>query len=236
MFVSVSCRISVVFSFLSWRNTQQNRPFSVQNIVDALQKFGVKKTGVERALAALVAKGVVSKKEYGKMSIFILAQDKLELPDQGETEVTDIEIKDLSGKIQVLGEDISNLREQIARLQSIRTLEEAREELQRLESEISTKEAKLEKVGDGSELIDEEEKLQLETAYFKVFSAWKKRKSMVRNVADLIGESSGMKAKDFYSEVGVETDEDVNIDIAQFPEIKNPCKPIRNPTKKQRTM
>jgi hypothetical protein len=208
----------------------------VQNIVDALQKSGVKKTGAERALASLVAKGIVSKKEYGKMSIFILAQDKLELPDQDAMNLVDSEIKDLTCRIKVLDENISISRDQVGRLQSIRTLDEARDELERLETEISKKEMKLSKLGDGSNLIGEDEKLILEIAYFSVLSAWKKRKNMVRNVADVIGESSGMKKAAFYAEIGIETDEDVNVDISSFPDIPNPSKPARHISKRQRTV
>jgi vacuolar-type H+-ATPase subunit I/STV1 len=207
----------------------------VQNIVDALQKSGVKKTGAERALASLVAKGIVSKKEYGKMSIFILAQDKLELPDQDETDLVDGEIKDLTCKIKTLDENISSYRDQVGRLQSVRTLDEAREELKRLEEEIAKKEVKLSKLGDGSNLIGEDEKLILEVAYFNVLSAWKKRKNMVRHVADVIGESSGMKANALYAEIGIETDEEVDVHMSTFPDIPNPSKPARHASKRQRT-
>ena len=51
---------------------QQNRPYTVQNIVDALQKCGVKKTAAERALASLTEKGSISKKEYGKTVVSVL--------------------------------------------------------------------------------------------------------------------------------------------------------------------
>ena len=66
--------------------------------MDALQKDGVKKTGTERALASLVSKGSVTQKTYGKIHIFIIAQDKLELPDPEESQRVDAEIKSLTAE------------------------------------------------------------------------------------------------------------------------------------------
>lgn len=206
---------------------QQNRPYSVANIVDALQKAGVKKTAIERALAALVAQGTVSKKEYGKSSVFMLAQDKLELPNPEEMKQVDEDIKNRASKLQELDSQLEELRTEEKSLRNVRTLEETKQELSRLQTDIEQKETKLSKLGDGSQLMTKEEKMQVETKYFALHSAWKKRKRMVKSIADIIGESSGMKPKDFYVEVGIETDEEVSADFSTYLELRNPAKQSR---------
>lgn len=60
--------------------TRTNRPQSVTNIVDALQTVPLKKAAVDRATAALVARGVVTLKEYGKAKVFIADQAAIALP------------------------------------------------------------------------------------------------------------------------------------------------------------
>lgn len=209
--------------------SQSNRPFSVQNIVDSLQSRGVKKAGTERALAALVSKGTVAKKEFGKVNVFILAQSQLQLPDPEEQKTVDNEIASLSGQAAELDDTLNGLRGKISELKTTLSVDEAREEIARLDEVIVGKEAKLAKLGDGSALLTKEEKMDVEIAYFKLLSAWKKRKKMVKSIADIIGENSGMKPSTFYDEVGVEVDEDVNVSMADFPDVQNPTAKARKP-------
>lgn len=194
------------------------------NIVDSLQRQGVKKTGAERALASLVAQGHVHKKEYGKSNIFILSQDKLELPDVEETAALDEEVKQLTAQTAELDEVIGGLRARMAQLGITLSLDEANAELERLTVVAAEKEGKLARLGDGSSLLTKEDKLKVETKYFAMLSAWKTRKKLVKNIADTIGESSGMKPAEFYEKVGVEVDEDVGVNIADYPQIDNPAK------------
>lgn len=201
----------------------------MQNIVDSLQTRGVKKAGTERSLAALVSKGTVTKKEFGKVNLFILAQSQLELPDPEQQKAVDEDIADLSARLSELNDSLSELRGKVAQLNSTLSAEEAREEIQRLDAVVEAKESKLAKLGDGSSLLTKEEKMKVEFAYFTLLSAWKKRKKMAKNIADIIGESSGMKPRAFYDEVGVETDEEVNVNMVDFPDIQNPKKTARRP-------
>lgn len=194
------------------------------NVVDSLQRQGVKKTGAERALASLVAQGVIQKKEYGKSNIFIISQDKLDLPDAEATAALDEEVKQLTARTTELDEVIGGLRSRVAQLGVTLSLDEAKEELERVTGVAKKNEEKLERLGDGSSLLSKEDKLRVETKYFAMLSAWKTRKKMVKNIADTIGESSGMKPAEFYEEVGVEVDEEQDVNIANYPQIDNPAK------------
>lgn len=206
---------------------KENRPFSVQNIVDALQKEGVKKTAVERSLATLVETGKVKKKEYGKAKIFLLAQDQLELPDAKDMASTDAEMRTLSQRLTQVNSNIDEKRERVAQLKSQYTLEGATQLISKLEDELTLKMAKRERLGDGSALMSKEEKAGIEKAYYDVRSLWKKYHVLVKSIVDQIGEATGKKRSELYEEIGIETDEEAKVDIADFPEIENPLKAKR---------
>lgn len=63
---------------------QQNRPLNTQNAADALQKFNLKKTAVQKALDSLADAGKITFKEYGKQKIYIARQDQFEIPNNEE--------------------------------------------------------------------------------------------------------------------------------------------------------
>lgn len=63
---------------------QQNRPLNSQNVADALQKYNLKKTAVQKALDSLADSGKISFKEYGKQKIYIARQDQFEIPNSEE--------------------------------------------------------------------------------------------------------------------------------------------------------
>lgn len=191
----------------------------MQNIVDALQKEGVKKTAVERSLAALVEKGQVHKKEYGKAKIFILDQSHLELPDADDIAETDARLRTLTETLQSVQQRLGSKRERVAELRAQLTLEEAQEKVRNLQDDLTTKRARRERLGDGSALMSKEDKVGIDKEYGSMRTAWKKYSRMVKEIIDQIGEATGKTKKDLYEEVGVETDEEVKVNICDFPEV-----------------
>lgn len=209
--------------------------------MDALQKEGVKKTAVERALATLVENGQVNKKEYGKAKIFLLAQDKLDLPDAEDMASTDAELRALSERKCELDGTIEENRSRLAHLKSQYTLENATERVQVLTDELTTKLARRERLGDGSALMSKEDKLNVEKAYSEMRSMWKKYSSLVKGIVDQISEATGKKRSELYEDIGIETDEDVKVNFTDFPDIDHSLKGRRGalagrstPVKRQR--
>lgn len=74
------CVVVVVVTLM----VQQNRPLNTQNAADALQKFNLKKTAVQKALDSLADAGKITFKEYGKQKIYIARQDQFEIPNNEE--------------------------------------------------------------------------------------------------------------------------------------------------------
>lgn len=205
-----------------FRRQKENRPFSVQNIVDALQKQGVKKTAVERALATLVEKGQVNKKEYGKAKVFLLAQDKLELPNAEDVTSLDKQVSDLVGKLNQCNQRVALKSEDATSLKSQYTLQDAKKRVDFLEGEIALKTSKRSKLGDGSMLFSKEEKLAIDKSYYDLRLLWKRYRGLVNRIIDQISEGTGKKKSELNGEIGIETDEDVNVNLHEFVEIANP--------------
>lgn len=199
----------------------------MQNLVDALQKENVKKSGVERSLASLVQKGVVTKKEYGKTKLFIQAQADIELPDEETTRAEEEEIKSLQKSIADIGSELSEARAKEVDMRSQLTMDEAREQCEGLEKEVERKSEKLNALGDPSELPTKEDKLKVEVEYYRMRMAWKKRKRVVKNIVDTISEAMQKKPKELIDMIGIEADEEVGVNIADFPEIPDPSKAPR---------
>lgn len=55
-----------------------------QNVADALQKYNLKKTAVQKALDTLAENGQISYKEYGKQKIYLARQDHFKIPNNQE--------------------------------------------------------------------------------------------------------------------------------------------------------
>lgn len=196
----------------------------MQNIVDALQADSIKKSGVERSLAALVEAGEVTRKEFGKTKLYLQCQAKISLPDE-ETAAAEVsEVETLSKKVEELDAQIARLRGTESGLKHTLTLDAARAELAEVEKDVCEKKAELEALGDPDELPTEEDKRKVEINYYKCRTAWKKRKKTVKNIVDTISENMGKKPAELMEIIGLETDKDVGADLAEFKDIADPSK------------
>lgn len=75
---------------------QQNRPLNSQNVADALQKFKLKKTAIQKALDTLSDSGQISFKEYGKQKIYLARQDQFNILNSEELD----QMKKANSKLQ----------------------------------------------------------------------------------------------------------------------------------------
>lgn len=121
--------VKAVQSFLS----AQNRPFSVQNIVDGLQAQGFKKTAVERALAELAASAVDGERDHDDDEDGEEEEEEKENGEQNGGSAGAVTCKEY-GKTRVYITKQSNIE-----LPSP-------EEMQRLGGEITDKSAELERL------------------------------------------------------------------------------------------
>ncbi|GAY47007.1 hypothetical protein CUMW_101300 [Citrus unshiu] len=92
---------------------EQNRPLNSQNVADALQKYNLKKAGIQKALDSLADNGKISFKEYGKQKIYIARQDQFDIPNSEELN----QMKEENAKLQ---EQLEEQRKAISKLEGVK--------------------------------------------------------------------------------------------------------------------
>lgn len=210
----------IVLSFVN----EQNRPLNSQNVADALQKFSLKKTAVQKALDALADSGQISFKEYGKQKIYLARQDQFNIPNGEELE----EMKKANIKLQEELADqkkaISEVESEVRGLQSNLTLAEIKSKEAKLQREngclvflqVQEMEEKLNKLRNGVILVKPEDKKIIEESFSEKVNQWRKRKRMFKELWDNITENSPKDQKEFKEELGLEYDEDVGVNLQSY--------------------
>ncbi|PIA39695.1 hypothetical protein AQUCO_02600263v1 [Aquilegia coerulea] len=202
----------IVLNFVN----EQNRPLNSQNVADALQKYNLKKTAVQKALDNLSDSGKISFKEYGKQKIYIARQDQFDIPNSEELD----RMKKDNAKLQQELEDqkraISEVEGEIRALQSNLTLEEICAKEAKLRTEVGQMEEKLNKLREGVTLVRPEDRKAVQEMYVERIGQWRKRKRMFKDLWDTITESSPKDVKEFKEELGLEYDEDVAVKLQDF--------------------
>lgn len=98
---------------------QQNRPLNTQNAADALQKFSLKKTAVQKALDSLAESGKITFKEYGKQKLYIARQDQFEIPNAEELAQMKEDNAKLQEQLQEKRKTISEVESGVLRFESL---------------------------------------------------------------------------------------------------------------------
>ncbi|KAI5079810.1 hypothetical protein GOP47_0005289 [Adiantum capillus-veneris] len=195
---------------------EQNRPLNVQNVADALQKYGIKKAAVQKVLDSLADSGQVSAKEYGKQKIYLARQDQFEIPSPQELQ----ELNENNEKLRKEHESekvaLSSLEAELRMLESNLTLEQIRAKEQKLRLDMENAESKLETLKQGVILVSAEEREKVQGAFSTKMSEWRKRKKMFKELWDLITESLPRDLKEFKEELGIEYDEDLQVNLQDY--------------------
>ncbi|XP_008781157.1 homologous-pairing protein 2 homolog [Phoenix dactylifera] len=213
----------IVLSFVN----EQNRPLNSQNVADALQKYNLKKTAVQKALDTLADSGQISFKEYGKQKIYLARQDQFKIPNGQELDQMKEENSKLQEEQKVQKKAISDVEAEIRALQSNLTLEEIHAKEAKLQIEVHEMEEKLKKLRSGVVLVKPEDKKVIEETYSEKIGQWRKRKRMFKELWDAITENSPKDIKEFKEELGIEYDEDVGVSLQSYCELFNLSKKRR---------
>ncbi|XP_020582152.1 homologous-pairing protein 2 homolog isoform X2 [Phalaenopsis equestris] len=206
---------------------EQNRPLNSQNVADALQKYNLKKSAIQKALDTLADTGQISFKEYGKQKIYLARQDQFKILSSQELDQMKRENSQLQEQINSQKQAVREIEAEIRVLQSNLTLEEIRSKQSKLQTEVNEMEAKLEKLRNGVILVKPEEKKLIEQTFIEKMNHWRKRKRIFKDLWDAITENSPKDAKEFKEELGLEYDEDVGVSLQSFSELMNTNKKRR---------
>ncbi|KAM4844201.1 homologous-pairing protein 2 homolog isoform 2-T2 [Thomomys bottae] len=181
---------------------EQNRPYSAQDMFGNLQKeHGLGKTVVVKALEQLAQQGKIKEKSYGKQKIYFADQDQFD-------DVNDADLHGLDAKIVALTAKVQSLQ------QSCRHMEtEMQKEIQELKKECAGYTERLKNIKAATNHVTPEEKEKVYRERQQYCKEWRKRKRMATEMCDAILEGYSKSKKQFFEEVGIETDEDCNVKL-----------------------
>ncbi|GLJ38737.1 hypothetical protein SUGI_0789750 [Cryptomeria japonica] len=205
---------AIVLNFVN----EQNRPLNSQNAADALQKYGLKKTAVQKALDTLAESAQISFKEYGKQKIYIARQDQFSIPDTNELDQMKRENGELQKLLEAEKNAINEVESEIRALESNLTLEQIREKEIELRDEVCAMESKLSILREGTVLVKPEERKKVQDTYNEKINQWRRRQRAFKELWGTITENMPKDLKEFKEELGIETDEDVGVSFKAYSE------------------
>ncbi|KAK9806676.1 hypothetical protein WJX73_007140 [Symbiochloris irregularis] len=192
---------------------QQNRPYNVQIITDNLAQFGVKKGQVQRAVDALAEAQKIICKEFGKVKIYMPPQDSADEVPKEELERRQQQVKALSQECLTTGDSIKQAQKELQALSSSLTAEQIEQQTAALQAQIAEQDAKLSSLKGSTRLVSVADRAAAEKALSANLLQWGKRKSIFKEIWDNIRENIDQNHKQLLEDMGVETDEQMNVDL-----------------------
>uniref|UniRef100_A0A8D0GM93 Homologous-pairing protein 2 homolog n=1 Tax=Sphenodon punctatus TaxID=8508 RepID=A0A8D0GM93_SPHPU len=193
---------------------EQNRPHSAQDAFGNLQReHGLGKTAVVKALEQLAQQGKIKEKIYGKQKIYFPDQDHFGTVRDSELKALDNEISELSSKVQTLQQSCRHMESELKDLNGSMTTPEMVKEIEELKKDCASYTEKLERIKSAANHVTPEEKEKVYNQKKLYCKEWRRRKRMATELLDAILEGYPKSKKQFFEEVGIETDEDYNVTL-----------------------
>nr|XP_054113087.1 homologous-pairing protein 2 homolog isoform X1 [Callithrix jacchus] len=210
---------------------EQNRPYSAQDVFGNLQReHGLGKAVVVKTLEQLAQQGKIKEKMYGKQKIYFADQDQFDMVSDADLRGLDAKIVALTAKVQSLQQSCRYMEAELKELSSALTTPEMQKEIQALKKECAGYRERLKNIKAATNHVTPEEKEQVYRERQKYCKEWRKRKRMpltnaahlkrrgfisrqATELSDAILEGYPKSKKQFFEEVGIETDEDCNVTL-----------------------
>jgi hypothetical protein len=176
---------------------EQNRPYSVQNVVD-LMKGQIKKTQCQNILNKLVQDEVLIMKEYNSV-IYLANQNHFDKVEQIDIEKVEKEIEESKTQISKLKDmntnlntEFKNLNEELSDEELNKRLSQGRKEIQEIQNAIKKIQSKKQ------EEIPPEKLKEASSVYEQCKNNFKKTKRICLNVIDYLCESTDLSRKQIF--------------------------------------
>ncbi|XP_075027817.1 homologous-pairing protein 2 homolog isoform X2 [Calonectris borealis] len=193
---------------------EQNRPYSAQDAFGNLQReHGLGKAAVVKALEQLAQQGRVREKAYGKQKIYFADQEQLPAASDAELRGLDGQIAALSTKVQALQQSCRQMEAELKDLNSSLTSPEMAREIEELRKDCASYTEKLERIKSATNHVTPEEKEKVCREQKLYCKEWRRRKRMATELLEAVLEGYPKSKKQFFEEVGIETDEDHNVTL-----------------------
>ncbi|NXB05735.1 HOP2 protein, partial [Cnemophilus loriae] len=152
--------------------------------------------------------GRVREKVYGKQKIYFADQEQLPAASDAELRGLDGEIAARSAQLQALQQSCRHMEAELKDLSSSMTTPEIAKEIEALRKDCASYAEKLERIKSATNHVTPEEKEKVCREQQLYRREWRRRKRMATELLDAILEGYPKSKKQFFEEVGIETDED----------------------------
>lgn len=166
-----------------------------------------------KALEQLAQQGRIREKVYGKQKVYFADQEQLPAASDAELRGLDGEITALSAQLQALQQGCRQMEAELRELSGSMTTPEMAREVEELRKDCAGYVDKLERIKSATNHVTPEEKEKVCSEQRLYCKEWRKRKRMATELLDAILEGYPKSKKQFFEEVGIETDEDHNVTL-----------------------
>ncbi|XP_033099292.1 homologous-pairing protein 2 homolog isoform X2 [Anneissia japonica] len=170
---------------------------------------------VVRVCEELAKEGEIIEKIYGKQKVYCADQGKLPSVNENELKEMDESIKQLNDRLKTSREKCRESEQVLSSLNSSISTEDAKIKITDLSQKIKHGEDKLKSLKSAGNHVTEKEKEAIYNLHSKNMKHWRKRKRMTKDILDAILEGYPKTKKTLYEEIGIETDEEYNVQLPQ---------------------
>ncbi|XP_025204448.1 homologous-pairing protein 2 homolog isoform X1 [Melanaphis sacchari] len=198
----------IVYDFMA----TANRPFSGNDVFSNLQRQGVGKSAVEKALDQLVKENKIFMKLNGKQKIYCVVQPDSTAEDQNEIQSIDEELVKVTETLREVERKYKQSEIEVKTLQNTYSTEEVKRKVSEMEKVVSDLKSQLDVVSKTSgNVVSSKDREKVKKEYETMTKEYRKRKRMCTDILDSILENCPKPKKALFEEIGIETDESVGM-------------------------
>lgn len=191
--------------------TVANRPYSSNDVFSNLQKQGVGKSAVEKALDQLTKENVLYVKCNGKQKVYCVVQPDVTERDRMEILSMDEELLNINLALRDAERKYKESEVQVKTIRNACSTVDVRRKVAELEKTVAELNSRLDgvqrKSNTSGEVVLEKDRELVRKNYEKYTKEYRKRKRTCTNILDSIMENCPKTKKALYEEIGIETDE-----------------------------
>lgn len=188
-----------------------NRPFTSNDVFTGVQRQGVGKSAVDKALDQLVKDNKVFMKLNGKQKIYCVVQPDSTAEDQKETQAIDEELMKTNEALREVERKYKQSEIEVKTILGTCSTEEAKRKVAEMEEIVSGLRSQLAQLSEQSGNVSEKERGLVKKDYEKITKEYRKRKRTCTEILDSILENCPKPKKALFEEIGIETDESVGM-------------------------
>ncbi|KAG8237066.1 hypothetical protein J437_LFUL005173 [Ladona fulva] len=194
----------------------QNRPYSANDICSNMHKeYG--KSAIQKALDSLVAEDHVIEKTYGKQKVYAYNQTRESANfDANSSSDIDGDIERINSEVSKLEKEIKESEAKLSMVRASLTTADAERELSKITSEVERLRGELKDIKSNPETVSSAEREKIISTHAKYVKEWRTRKNQCMQMVLTILENLPKNKVSFMQELGMETDEDVNVSISDM--------------------